>query len=64
MSEVIFAAFELNNMNGLVGTKIKKIKMDTWHKIWLQLEANLDFACALTLIYYIWWTLLITQYIF
>lgn len=29
MSEVIFAAFELNNMKGLVGTKIKKIKMDT-----------------------------------
>ena len=29
MSEVIFVAFKLNNMNGLVGTKIKKIKMDT-----------------------------------
>lgn len=29
MSEVIFAAFELNNMNGLVGTTTKKIKVDT-----------------------------------
>ena len=47
----------LKIMNKLLSTKIKTIKMDTWHKIRIQLktyfEFDLDFYCTSTLIYYI-----------
>ena len=33
MSEVVIAAFMLSIMNMSLETKIKKIKLDNWHKI-------------------------------
>ena len=41
-------------MNISLDTKIKKIKMDTWHNIILQLEANLNLIWALIVFNFNW----------
>ena len=47
-NKVVFKQI-LSVMNGLLSTKIKKIKLNIWHKIREQLETNLDSSCASTL---------------
>ena len=50
MSEIVILVFVLSILNGLLGTKTKEIKLNTWHKIKQQLETILDFYSTSTLI--------------
>ena len=49
MGEGVTLDFTLNIINESLNIKIKKIKMDTWLEIRIQLETNLDSYCTLTL---------------
>ena len=56
MSEVLILNFAQSVINGSLDIKIKKIKLDMWHKTRQQLQFNLDSNCDLSLIlriYYI-----------